>query len=169
MTRDTAAPAPKNLDSIKPQLDRIHELLSAAAHKHGVKQIVFDLDEDKTYKTLLNELSQQGTSKLGLKTAIKIMQLTGDLAPLDLIEALFNRVAFSLPENQTGAMAPLFLLVGKLTFEFGENMSLLGYAMQDGQITKSEARACLKELADVLKALLQLRAYLVQVQRGGEL
>ena len=101
-------------------MDQIIDLLDAASKQYPIKALAPEVG--KAESTLRNELTQQEGYKLGLITTLLIMQKTGDLAALDRIEALFNRVAFVLPRSEPGNLAPLVKQVAGLSKEFGEHM-----------------------------------------------
>jgi len=141
-------------------MDRIIDLLDVAAKNYPIKALAPEIGKGES--TLRNELTQQPGYKLGLMTSILIMQKTGDLRALDQIESLFDRVAFNIPQPISHNMRPAMELVAKLTKEFGENMTEMAAAMEDGVISAKEAQKCLKENRDLVEACLRLEAYLEQ-------
>jgi len=145
-------------------MDHILDAFDIAAKSYPLKALAPEIG--KAESTLRNELTQQEGYKFGLITAVMVLQKTVDLRPLDRIEALFNRVAFDVPVPDRNKMAPMVRLAGRLTKEFGEHMGALSVALDDGHITTKEARACLKELSDVVEACLALQAYLEQFIGG---
>ena len=94
------------------------------------------------------------------------MKKTGDLRPLDLVESMFKRVAFRIPEAR-GDLLPLVSMLADSTREFGEQMQAMAAAMTDGKITAPEAEKCLKETRDTIAALIKLEAYLKQYLTAG--
>ena len=147
-------------------MDRVMELLDSAAKRKSLKVVAHEIYPDNKLESAIsrlgNELAERDTYKLGLRTAIKILQITGDLSALDRIEGMFNRVAFSVPEPDPESIKPIMELVSKLAKEFGENMAELAEAMADGRIKPKEARNCLKENKDLITVCLQVQAYLEQ-------
>ena len=142
-------------------MDRVFDLLDIAAKSYPIKALAQEID--KAESTLRNELNQQEGYKLGLKTAVLIMKKTGDLKALDGIEAMFNRVAFNLPKPD-GNVSDLMSMVADLTREFSEYMGAVAKALRNGPVTKTEARACLKELGELMSALIKLQAYLERIE-----
>jgi hypothetical protein len=148
-------------------MDRAIELLISATTKKSTKVVAGtiypDVKLDSANSRLDNELHErQGPGynyKLGLRTAIQIMQITGDLSALDRIESLFKRVAFSLPEPK-GKITDLMDMTADLTKEFGEHIGAVAMAMKDNRLTEKEARKCLEEVKDVIEAGIRIKAYL---------
>jgi hypothetical protein len=89
------------------------------------------------------------------------MRKTGDLRALDQIERLFGRVAFTIPRVDCGP-GPLFALEAAAIKKFGEQMEAISSAMKDDDVTHEEAKQCLKEVDDTMKALARIKAYLEQ-------
>jgi len=148
-------------------MDHLLDLLDIAAKDYPIKALAPELDKGES--TLRNELTQQPGYKLGLTTAILIMQKTHDLRALDEIEAKFGRVAFRIPRPESHNMQPIMKLVAKLSKEFAENMAEMSNALLDGLITEREARKCLQENEDLIKACIELKAYLQQFIKAREL
>lgn len=146
-----------------PDIDRLFDLLDIAAKKYPIKALAPEIDKNE--KTLRAELTREGTAKLGLTTSILIMHKAwhyGGRAALDLIESFFGRVAFDLPRPEPGDMRPVMRMVGSLSREFGESMTALATALDDGRVTPEEAEKCLKENQDLITACVLLKAYLEQ-------
>jgi len=148
-------------------MDEIIDLLDIAAKNYPIKALASEID--KAESTLRNELTQQPGCKLGLTTAILILKKSYDLRSLDKIEAMFERVAFRLPRPESHNMHPVMQLVANLSKEFGENMSEMANAIQDGVVTDREAKKCLQENEDLMKACIELKAYLQQFIKSREL
>ena len=144
-------------------MDELIDLLDSAAKQYPIKALASELSPDKrgdkAESTLRGELNRQPGHKLGLITAILIMQKTGDLQALDRIEAMFNRVAFVLPPSIPNSLTVMELL-GRMSKEFGEHMKVMAKSIKDGTVTPKEAKKCLKELKDVMEALLMMQAHL---------
>lgn len=150
-------------------IQEVFDLLDVAAKSYPVKALAYELYNDKGHakaeSTLRGELNQQPGHKLGLVTALHILERTKDFRALDRIEALFGRVAFPMPEARSGEAAPVVRLVAKLTQEFGGHMEALGAALDDGRITGEEAQTCLKELEDLIRACGRLQAHLEGIEK----
>jgi len=148
-------------------MDRIIDLLAGAARTYGIEKLA-----DLLYKpaqTLRNDLGEHGNHKLGLRDAVGVIEITGDLKALDRIERRMGRVAFTVPKPEKRAMKPVMVMISKLTKEFSENMATLAEAIEDGVITPKEARAALKENQDMIEAGLLLQAYLEQYLKIKEI
>jgi len=139
-------------------LDRVLDLLDASAKRYPIKALADEIG--KAESTLRNELTEQPGYKLGLRSAVLIMRRTGDLHPLDGIEEMFGRIAFTIPKSDKTDMIPILRLAGKTMQEFGEHTQALANALQDGVITRAEAEICLKELNDVIASCIELKASL---------
>lgn len=148
-------------------MDDIIDLLDVAAKRYPIKAIAPKIkghvSANRAESTLRSELNQQPGYKLGLITAIQIMQITGDLAALDMIESLFDRVAFRLPKHKDGNPSTIMVLASRLSKEFGETIEEMARAMEDGKLTKNEISRCLAELGDLIKVCVELEAFLSQV------
>jgi hypothetical protein len=144
----------------------IIDYLDVAAKSYKMNKIARlvkgHLSQDRAESTLRNELNQQEKYKLGLITAIQIMQITKDLTALDVIESLFDRVAFKLPKHIDGNPSTIMKLASKLSKEFGEAIEEMGEAMEDGKLTRSERTKCLNEVRDLIKVGVELEAFLMQ-------
>lgn len=141
-------------------MDQLIDMLDIAAKNHPIKALASDLGKGES--TLRNELTQQPGYKLGLVTAIQIIKMTDDIKPLDRIESFFGRVAFDLPKPEPGNMRPCMEFVGKLSKEFSEVIEEMATALLDGVMTGKEAKRCLNETCDLIKACVKLKAYLRQ-------
>ena len=126
--------------------------LEIAVKNYPMKALAAEIG--KRYTTLSNEFSDQPGYKLGLITALQVLEVTGDLGALDMIEDAFGRVAFEIPAPEKNIF-PVMLLIGKLAKEFGEQMQEGAQALSDGVVSQKEADRWLKELGDVIKAYLE--------------
>ncbi len=142
----------------------IIDALDAAAKAYPIKALADEIGKGES--TLRNELNRQQGYKLGLHTALNILDRTGDLTALDKIEARYGRVAFRIPAC-TDSCSPLMRLVARLTKEFGEHTEAVAYALEDGSISQAEAEKILAELRDVMSACLELQGYLEKKINGG--
>ena len=147
------------------EIEQVIDSLDIAAKSYPLKALAPEIGKGES--TLRNELSGQPGYKLGLLTALLIMKKTGDLAALDRIERMFGRVAFVLPRPERLNPAPLMRLVANVTKEFGGQLEAFSRALDDGVMTASEARECLKELLELVEACIQLQAYLEPLAEPG--
>lgn len=132
----------------------LHDMLDAAAKRYPVKALAEEVD--KAESTLRNELVQQPGYKLGLVTAIKIMERTGDLAALDWIEAKLDRVAVPIPQYGPSQETELVNYAGKISKETGEVLTALAESMKIGKLSANERCLIRKETYEALKALAAL-------------
>lgn len=121
--------------------------------------------------TLRNELCPPlgGSAKLGWLDALSIMQmgrqvgLPQALAPLDLVEMDFGRMAVALPEAAEGVDAGFVERVAAVAQEFGRFMADVAASAVDGQISDNELKRATAECADLMGALQQLMALLASM------
>lgn len=144
-------------------MDQLIDLLDAAAKQYPIKALCDEVG--KAESTLRAELNRQPGYKLGITTAIQIMKHTRDLKALDLIEEMFNRAAFNIPDAAPRDPKPLMKMVANLSKEFSETIQSLAYSMdhksEGGEtIVKTEARQCQKEVKDLIRVCIELQAYL---------
>lgn len=139
-------------------MDEIIDLLDSAAKRYPIKALAPEIGKGES--TLRNELTQQPGYKLGLVTAIMIMQKTGDTDAIDRMEAVLGRVAYKLPKASNGNLGALCRLHGQHVVEFGQAAQEFGQAMQDRQIDKREGEQWLKELREANMKGLELQANL---------
>jgi hypothetical protein len=141
-------------------LDQVIDLLDAAAKSYPLKALAPEIG--KAWPTLQNELTEQLSYKLGLRTAFQVWLKTGDLKSLDRIERLLGRVAFPVPRPSRNP-AKLMELMGRLAKEFGEHVQTMGASLADGEVDPEEAKLCLRELRELIEAAVQLQAHLEQL------
>ena len=85
---------------------------------------------------------------------------TGDFFILDQIEALFNRVAFAIPQEIPN-LAEVCQEFGKLVKEFGDVPETYGQAIKDGRLDSSEKAQLKKEILELMR---QAGAFLKAVE-----
>lgn len=146
--------------------DEIIDYLDVAAKKYPMKKLAGRIkghvSNIRAESTLRNELNQQPGYKLGLITAIQIMQITGDTEALDAVETMFGRVAFKLPKHTDGNPSTLMKLAAKLSKGFAKTIEEMAGAMEDGKLTKKERARCLGELQDLIRVCVELEAFFMQ-------
>lgn len=148
-------------------MDQLIDLFDIAAKEYPIKALCDEVG--KAESTLRAELNRQPGYKLGIITAIMIMKHTQDLKPLDLIEEMFNRTAFEIPDAAPRDPKPLMKMVASLSKEFSETIQALAFSMdqisEGGEaIVKSEAKQCRKEVRDLIKVCIELQAYLKELK-----
>jgi hypothetical protein len=151
---------------IGDRIDEILDALDVAARNFPIKALAGEIytgqGSSKAESTLRGELNQQPGHKLGLVTALQIMQKTKDLRALDKIEEMFERVAAPVPVETHGraSLRPVMELNSDMIKEFGHNMKALGNALKDGSIDAAEAQVCLHELKELIAGCVRLECYL---------
>ncbi|MFH1060473.1 MAG: phage regulatory CII family protein [Pseudomonadota bacterium] len=108
-----------------------------------------------------NEGEGRTNHKLGLLDWVKIMRLTGDCRPLQKVAEDLGYVAVPLPAGEPSPLDALQFLT-RITKEAGEHAAAVCAALEkDGRIDRQEARACLMELDDLLRAAVAWRQVLL--------
>ncbi|MBI5843705.1 MAG: hypothetical protein HZB23_03445 [Deltaproteobacteria bacterium] len=144
-----------------PQLAKLEDVFDAleiAAKTFGMKRLAPEVD--KSYSALANELSRQPTYKLGLSTAILIMAKTGDMRPLEEINAIFNRVTVPVPGRPWGSPENLVKGLSAMALEFAQATESFARAISDGFITDGERGACIREIGELVEACLRVKTWL---------
>jgi len=148
-------------------MDGIIDLLDIAAKEYPIKALASEMGKGES--TLRNELTQQPGYKVGIMDAIQIMKKTGNLRALDRIEDMFKRTAFVIPNPQYNNTIPVMNLVANLSEEFSDTIGAMAGALRDSVITKQDAKQCLKENKELIKACIELQAYLQKIIQIQEL
>ena len=148
-------------------MDGIIDLLDIAAKEYPIKALASEMGKGES--TLRNELTQQPGYKVGIMDAIQIMKKTGNLRALDRIEEMFSRTAFMIPNPEYNNAVTIMKLVANLSKEFSKTIHLMANALENSAISKTEARQCLKENKELIKACIQLQAYLQKIIQIQEL
>ena len=148
-------------------MDGIIDLLDIAAKEYPIKALAPEMGKGES--TLRNELTQQPGYKLGIMDAVLIMKKTSNLRALDRIEGMFNRTAFVIPHPEYNNTIPIMNLVANLSEDFSDTIGAMAAALRDSVITKQEAKQCIKENKELIKACIELQAYLQKIIQIQEL
>lgn len=155
--------------------DEVLNQIKASVFAYGLKAMASDLD--KPYSTLSNELREAEYAKLGFNTGLSIIEHAhAPYAPahsrdaavmaLDMVEEALGRVAFRIPDPPSDRQAPeIMRIISDLGKEFSEAIQAMAKAIEDGRVSRQEAKKCLKENRDLLKACLQIDHYLQRLER----
>ena len=145
--------------------DAILDVFDISVKEYGSKKLAPEIN--KAYSTLRNELNPnlQEDYKLGLLTSILIMLKTKKLEPLDMVEAIFGRVAFPLPEPDPWKPCQVMELMAMMSKEFSESVKAQAEGLADGKFDKDDVPKCMKENDDMIKACLRWKAYLMDLAR----
>jgi hypothetical protein len=98
-------------------------------------------------------------AKIGIEDFVYFTAVT-DFEPLNYIEETFGRTAFFIPRLNADDPAPIMKLVAKISKEFGETVQEVAKALEDGVLDKKEIQRCRKENNDLIKACVEMNAYL---------
>lgn len=157
---------------MKNRIDKEEVLnqLKAAVFAYGTKAMASDLG--KPYSTLSNELREAEFAKLGWNTGLSVIEHAhaphapahsrdAAIMALDMIEEALGRVAFHISDQPSDRQAADTMhLISQLSKEFSEAIESMAKAVEDNHISRQEAKKCLKENRDLLKACLQIDHYL---------
>ena len=129
----------------------LHDFLDVAAKRYPIKALAEDIN--KAESSLRNELVHQSGYKLGVVTAIEIMEKTGDLSAMDWIERRFDRVAVRIPTSAPTREEDLVTYAGRIARETGDVLVNLGAALADGRMTAEERHKIREETYEALRAI----------------
>jgi hypothetical protein len=108
-----------------------------------------------------NEGEGRTNHKLGLLDWVRILKLTRDCRSLCKVAEDLGHVAVPLPAGEPTPLEALQHLT-RITKEAGEHTATVCQALEnDDRIDRQEARACLKELDDLLRAATAWRQVLL--------
>jgi hypothetical protein len=132
----------------------LHDFIDVSAKRYPLKSLAPLVN--KAESSLRNELMQQSGYKLGITTAIEIMERTGDMSALDWIERRFDRVAVRIPTSSPTRENDLVSYAGKVARETGDVLIVLGASLADGHMTAEERTKIRDETYEALRALAAL-------------
>lgn len=143
------------------------ELVQAAVQgwREGVKGVAEYLG--KSPSTLYSEMNPnegegRTNHKLGLLDWVKIMRLTGDFRSLAKVAEDLDHVTIPLPRTLPSALDALAHL-GRISKEAGEHSLEVCRALEDGRIDRAEARRCLAECDELIRAAVAWRRALEEL------
>lgn len=110
----------------------------------------------KPYSTMMSELARQGTHKPDMDLLPVFVRATGSDAPLKALARSTGGVFLRLPDVEPGDSHPVAAQLAETVREFGEFLTTLGQALEDGVISRAEARQISKGGHEVLSAVLQV-------------
>ena len=93
---------------------------------------------DKNPWSLMHELHETGTAKLGLKTAVQITARTGDLRILNAFAEECSCVVLPIPERMHVEGEDSLQLLASLASEFNDVVQAYVTAMADGHVSRNE-------------------------------
>lgn len=107
------------------------------------------------YKTMMSELAGAERHKFDANLLVPLIRATGSDAPLKAIGRACGCVFFRLPGAEEGE-SPLTLTLAQSITKFGQMLSALGDAMDDGVISRVEAERINTEGHEALQAIIQV-------------
>lgn len=138
------------------EINQIYDALDVAAKRYPMKALADEMP-DKAESTLRNELIRQPGYKLGLVTALVVMEKTGDISALDPILKIFNRVAVPLPPQMDDMKdADWFCYAGRIAVRTGEVLEVMGKALADGKLSPGERRMIQNEVYEARQVMAAL-------------
>ena len=140
------------------------------AMSYGLKVMANDLD--KAYSSLANELDEREWAKLGLRTAISMLEQVLIVNPkskqatmaarqiLSMLAAGFNLIAYEIPAAPKGSATDAMHLISAMSKEFADNIRALAESLSDGRLSDREVDKCRMENRELIKACLRIEYYL---------
>lgn len=122
----------------------------------GVRALAPRIDKNET--TLAHELTETGSAKLGLVTAVKLSKRTGDLRILNAIAAEMGCMVLVLPDALRVEGDATMHNLAAVAKEFSEVVGQVSASCGDGQITENELKRIEREWGELLAAGQQLMA-----------
>lgn len=120
----------------------------------------------KSETTLDHEVKHTGTAKFGLLDAVKLTQLTGNLAILNEFAAACQCVVLPMPALE-GAM-DTFPGLAEAAREFAEFVASVATAVADGRVTANELARVDRELSELHARNQAVRATLAAIHEAGK-
>lgn len=127
------------------------EQMQRTASSYGTKLIASELNKaPSSLYAELNPYDAQG--KLGLVDAARIMEMTGDIAMLDMLAGMFG---CTLIRNDAAPVAAetAFRVIAEVTSNVGELAQRLKDALDDGALSKAERLDLFRIAADTHASL----------------
>lgn len=143
-------------------MDFDQDLMRAAfnvAHdyKGGAAQLAVDIGRNPT--TFSHEVNETGAAKLGLKTAAKMTQRSGDLRILIAFAAQNHQMLVPVPSSLDQTADECMKAMSNMSREFGELCeAICGSLGDDGEITDNELDRITKEAGQMQAAIHQMVA-----------
>ncbi|KQP37569.1 phage regulatory CII family protein [Pseudorhodoferax sp. Leaf274] len=123
---------------------------------------------DKAASTLTQEVNGTPQAKLGLATAVKITQRTGDLRILLAFAGACGQMLLPLPEGLDVDDDDCMRAATSAAREFGELMTEVMAARADGRTTDNELDRVTRSTGELMRALHQLNAAFVASNMAGK-
>ena len=120
----------------------------------------------KSETTLSHEVRGTGTAKFGLVDAVKLTQMTGNLAILNEFAASCQCVIFPMPAIEGGMGA--FPGLAEAAREFAEFVTSVADAVADGNVTANELARVDRELSQLFARSQAVRATLAAIHEAGK-
>ncbi len=121
---------------------------------------------DKSSTTLSHELTQTGSSKLGLMTALKITQLTGDMRILNAFASNCKCMVIQLPDE--GMEVNSYQQLANLAREFSEFVQSVSESVSDGSVTDNELDRVRQELGQLVVAAQKIDSHLASINLNSK-
>lgn len=128
--------------------------IQAAVKEYGAKSLAADLgvSTGTLYADIDPNSIGRRTNKLGFLDWMVLLDLTGDLASLDQVNHIHNRISLPLPNPAEKPLNNWVIHCASIAKESGEAVSELADAILDGKMESKELARCEKETMDALEA-----------------
>lgn len=138
----------------------------AEDHRGGCKALAERIGKNHT--TLAHELSEIGTAKLGLRTALKISKFTSDTRILNAFAEEMGCMVLPLPSALAVDGDDAMRLVSTLACEFNDVVQSFVQAMADGRVTENEVDALTRQWGELQRAGQRLVAHAATLHELGK-
>jgi len=124
-------------------------------YKGGAAQLAVDIGRNPT--TFSHEVSETGAAKLGLKTAAKMTQRSGDLRILMAFAAQNNQMLVPVPASLDQTADECMKAMSNMSREFGELCQEICKSLgEDGDINDNELDRITSEAGQMSAAIHQM-------------
>lgn len=161
---------------MKMDKQKIVDQFKILAMAYGLKVMANDLD--KAYSSLANELDERDWAKLGLRTALSMLEQVLIINPrseqammaanniLDMISNGFGRISYVIPTDiGDKGLVQTIRLIADLSREYAGDIECLADALVDGKMTDKEACECQQKNRELIKAALLIELHLNHLSR----
>jgi hypothetical protein len=145
----TAEPVSPNLN---PELKNMDTFTAAKVVGHSYQGGARQLGLDIGHPALSQELSETGTAKLGLKTAVMMTVITKDLRILDAFASQCGQMIVPLPASLMVDGDVTMHALGQVAREFGEVVQEVSVTCADGEVSANELARVEKQWGELVAA-----------------
>lgn len=143
----------------------IRKSMNANCQALGIPKEDFAKELGTTHGVLENKLKMSSlTNDVSLSEFIHIMEITGDLSPLEYLCTMFDQVMTSTEPVESPTHESLHAQTDSLQIECSEAFATIKSSLKDDKFTQEEKQLMLRELEDVFKVGVELKDALEKVK-----